>query len=373
LKNGNGIQHETVVFAGVCCLLVILSFICVVSVNAYNSRVRELSARWAEEGSRQLLQGRSEAAIEDFRNALIYDGRNPEYQLHLAQALMRVGRLNEAQAYLLHLWHDQPGSGTINLELARLFTKQNAIDPALRYFHNAIYGVWEGDPDESRRQVRLELIKFLLDKNHSTQADAELISLLPAMPKTEDAYVEAGSMFLQAGDYPRALEQFRHALRLDHSRPEALRGAGTAAFNLSDLKQSERYLTEAAQKQPADQEIKSMLDTVATARRLDPFEFRLSQQDRAARVNSDFQAAMQRLSSCTSQKPEAVTEIKSKLDEGIAIQQNLASPAYLSTPEAIESTMAFVFDAEALATRLCGAPQGVDLALQWIAKTREQR
>jgi tetratricopeptide (TPR) repeat protein len=373
LKNGNRLQHETIVFAGVCCLVVILSFVAVVSVNAYNNRVRELSARWAEEGSRQLLQGHSEAAIEDFRNALIYDGRNPDYQLHLAQALMRVGRLKEAQAYLLHLWQDQPGSGTINLELARLFAKQNAMDPALRYFHNAIYGVWENDPDESRRQVRLELIKFLLDHNHSTQADAELISLLPAMPKTAEAYVQSGSMFLQAGDYPHALEQFRHAVRLDHSNAGGLRGAGTAALNLGDLRQADRYLTEAAQKQPADQEIKSMLDTVATARRLDPFEFRLLQKERADRVNSDFQAAMQRLSSCTSQKPEAATEIKSKLDEGTAIQQNLASPVYLSTPEAIESTMAFVFDAEALATRLCGAPQGVDLALQWMAKAREQR
>src|ERR1700751_1666033 len=77
-----------------------------------------------------------ERALDDFRAALSYDRDNSTYQLSLARALRHTGRLDEAQAYLVHLWEGSPQDSTINLALARLGARRNSIDDAVRFYHN---------------------------------------------------------------------------------------------------------------------------------------------------------------------------------------------------------------------------------------------
>jgi predicted Zn-dependent protease len=96
---------------------------------------------------------RFEAAVAEFRNALLYSRDNYSYQLNLAEALLGLNRTNEVYSYLLSLWERQPENGTVNLELAPIFARNGDRDNAVRYYHNAI---WNDDPDVKRRNARLD-------------------------------------------------------------------------------------------------------------------------------------------------------------------------------------------------------------------------
>lgn len=365
-------RRETIVITGVFVVIAVLFFISTIAVHAYYGKLSQLSRDWAREGDRELAGGNAQRAIQEYRDALAYDGKNTTYQLHLAQALSQVGETDEARAYLLHLWTEAPGDGVVNLELARLSARAGAVDEALRYFHDAIYGVWDLDPEQRRREARLELIGMLLRQNRKNQADAELISLLALPPRRADAYAQAGDLFLQAGDPSRALEEFRRALRLSPAYEDALRGAGEAAFELQQLGLAQEYLSKAEAEKRGNSEAQSMLATIKMVHQMDPFGFRLSQRERTARVRTDFQTAMQRLQTCISQKP-AAAGIQAQLAAGQGIAVQIARPSYLRGADAIDSTMNFVFETESLADKSCGAPQAADSALELIGRMRESR
>ena len=365
-------RRETIVITGVFVVIAILFFISTVAVHAYNGKISQLSQEWARKGDQDLAGGNAARAIQEYRDALAYDAKNSTYQLHLAQALSRVGEIDEARAYLLHLWTETPGDGVVNLELARLSARTGAPDDAVRYFHNAIYGVWETDPEQRRRETRLDLIRLLLQQDRKNQADAELISLLALLPRRADAYAQAGDLFLQAGDPAHALEEFRRALRMSPEYEDALLGAGETAFELGQLGVAQEYLSKANTERPGNADVQSMLATIKQVHQMDPFGFRLSQRERAARVRTDFQTAMQRLQTCASQQP-AVAGIQAQLAAGQNIAAQITRPSYLRGADAIDSTMSFVFDAESLADKSCGAPQPSDHALELIGKMRESR
>lgn len=366
-------RRETVVVAGVCVIVALLFFISTVAVHAYNRKVSQISRDWAQQGDRDLATGKAPAAIQKYRNALAYDPKSATYQLHLAQALSSIGDIDEARAYLLHLWKEAPGDGVVNLELARLSERTGAADDAVGYLRSAIYGVWDRDPEQRRRDVRLELIRLLLRQKRNNQADAELISLLSEMPRRADAYSQAGDLFLQAGDPARALEQFHHALRLAPAYEDALRGAGKAGFDLGRLSIAQEYLSKAEAEKPGDAEVQSMLAITKTAHQMDPFGFRLSQKEREARVRADFQIAMQRLQTCIALYPANAGSLQPQLATGQTVAQQIAKPGYLRSVDSVDSAMNFAFDSESLAGKNCAAPQPADTALELIGRMRESR
>ena len=129
--------------------------------RAFRTREQQLAENWYGRGTGELRSGHPEDAIADFRSALLYRPAEARYRLSLAQALMARGRYDQAGAYFLSLLESEPGDGLINLQLARLAVLRRDLADAQRFFHGAIYGIWDEDPDANRRQARLELIDFL--------------------------------------------------------------------------------------------------------------------------------------------------------------------------------------------------------------------
>ena len=85
-------------------------------------------------------------AINAFRAALTCDPTNSQYQLSLARVLRDSNdpqRLEEAESYLLALWQRAPQDASVNLALARVAAHRGSIEDAIRYYHNAMYGVWD--------------------------------------------------------------------------------------------------------------------------------------------------------------------------------------------------------------------------------------
>ncbi len=91
-----------------------------IAAKFYHAERDSLARQWYERGAADLRAGRPATALEDFRTALVYSRGNDLYQLRVAQALIAANQPEEARAYLLSLWERTPGSGIVNLELARL-------------------------------------------------------------------------------------------------------------------------------------------------------------------------------------------------------------------------------------------------------------
>ena len=86
--------------------------------------------------------------------------------LSLAKALEAANRDNEGQGAPASVRESVPENPEINVELARISARQRNVPDALRYYHNALYGIWTGeDVDRQRQDVRRELIEFLVSQN----------------------------------------------------------------------------------------------------------------------------------------------------------------------------------------------------------------
>ncbi len=369
--------------------LALIAIVCFAAVTRLVTRLKanEKQIAWHayEAGLAEVDANRPESALDDFRAALSYDRDNPTYQLSLARALRDTGRLDESQAYLLHLWNAAPQDSTINLALARLAARRQSIDDAIRYYHNAIYGAWSSDPDKYRRQTRFELIEFLLKQNARPQAQAELIALAQILPPDPAQHLTVADLLLRAGDYQAALAQYELFLKLDRTNPAAQAGAGQAAFHLGRYRTAEKYLQEAVHSQPDNADYRTELQTAKLVLDTDPFLRQISDAERNRRVRLAFNQAGERLKSCAqsknidlskniaanTQQPPSSNDLPSLWARWQATRPQLAhlnNPDNSDLPDAL---MDLVLQIEQQTAEQCGEPTGIDLALLLSARHRE--
>jgi tetratricopeptide (TPR) repeat protein len=361
-----------VVFVFLILLIVITGF----TVRRYQAMERSLAQNWYSQGEQDLKAGHAGAALADFRNALTYSRDNSLYQLRLAQALVATGRVPEARTYLLSLREREPGNGPVNLELARLAARAHVIPEALRYFHDAVYCEWDGDPVVQRRAVRLELVKFLLDSDQKAAARAELIGVAGNLPPDAELHTQVGALLMKAGGYDDALQLFRQALAAEPRSALALAGAGECYFQTGQYAQAQRYLDQAMQEDPHLTRTAPMLETTRAVLDLDPFIRWLGEQERAQRARKAFDQAMTRLEACAAQRgidlPAASGDpLQTLYAQATTFQPRMRQRTLSRDSEWVSNTMDLVFEIEKAASQGCGEPQGLDLALLLIAREQE--
>ena len=279
-------------------LLAVVFFAFTFSINRlYAQRQKNLSVYWFRQGENELLAGRPNEAISDLRTALLYSHDNPDYLFALAQALAADGQLPEARSYFLALLEDEPGNGSVNLELARLAEKENDVTHAMRYFNGAIYGAWDTDALKNRQRGRQELISFLIAKNFKTQARGELLSFTTEMPKTPDSQLWVARAFSSIGDDRSAFDFYRYVLRSDRHSDEAMKGAGLSAFRLGNYREALEYFKRAAALRE-DEEISKMIELVSLVLELNPFESNIPATERRHRLILAMDIADKRLRQC---------------------------------------------------------------------------
>ena len=320
-----------------------------VAVRGYHQRRRVLAESWFEKGSRHLQDGRPALALTDFQTALIYargdvpDDRLQAYELDFTEALAATNHLDEARSYLLDLWEREPGSGKINLELALLAARTGDDADARRYFNNAVNGIWAGDAAQvsrSRRDARTQLFRYLAGRNETAAARSELVAMGAMLPPDADAplHRQVGELMTGAGMTQPALEQFTEALRLNPRDRAAAADAGLAAFALGDDRAAARYLEEASRdmRESEDQPLDPGNDariakTLAIARavlELDPYQPRLSAQERARRAAKAYETALARLEQCAKEQGIALSRGPSKeMSAAAPTEKFAASPA----------------------------------------------
>ncbi len=386
-------DRHTLVLIGIAALAVVLLVVTGVVVKLYLAKHASLAEEWFSRGNTALGSGRPQAAAADFRNALTYSHKRV-YLLRLAQALGAAGEREQARAYLLNLWEQEPGNGVVNLELARLAAQRSAVDVAKDYYHNAIYGVWQvPDPTVERRAVRYEYAEFLLAHNQKAEAIADLVELSANLPRNYPERVRVAGLFMRAGAPDRALGEYRAALAINPENEAALAGAGQVAFDRGDYEAARSFLARAVRLDPSDQHAASLLATTELALRLNPFAPRLSTAERSRRAWQAFKLARQRLRTCAAEKGVNLQAPATQASAGAAqplpaVPPQNASPALLlqpvyeaelklrpvneralrRNPDAIYPLMDWVSAAEKAASTVCGPPSGADAALLLIGK-----
>jgi tetratricopeptide (TPR) repeat protein len=372
-KNHGPLSRETILLLsllGLVLLFVVTGF----TAKLYHSKERLLAQEWYSRGEAELRAGKAQASIKDFRSALLYSPDNALYRLRLAQGLIAANRLDEARAHLLNLWEREPGDGTVNLELARLAVLQKNTAEATRYFHNAIFGVWERNPEERRRQVRLELCEFLLSRGMRAEAQAALIELATDLPREAAIHARVGSLFMRAGDHQRALQEFQQAVGLNPRMESAQAGAGEAAYQMGNYRDARRYLARAVRLDSKDSNSAHLLETTDLVLSIDPLERGLSAGERARRVVRAFQQGVKRLEQCAQARGESLegkaplTELQAIYARAQKIRPQVREWRLERNSDLLMNTMDLVFEIEEFGARHCGAPTGLDLALLLVAR-----
>jgi len=357
--------------------LIVLLIATGISVTAYHAKEHSLAQQWYASGERDLAAGHSEAAIEDFRTALIYSHNDPLIEFKLAHALTVAGHLRQARAYLLALWEREPGNGTVNLELAQLAARSGSVQEASQYYHDALYGQWDENPAEHRRLAGLDLAEFLIKVGQKAQAQAELIALSGGLPNDPPLQTRVGSLLVQTGEYEHATPLFRQALRVNPNYLPALEAAGEASFQMRDYPAVRRYLSRAKRLGALSPQSQRFLDTATLIQESDPLAPRLGAQERVSRALAAFNQSLERLDQCAAAR--GISFDNGPQQSGL--QQLHAQAAALEAqvnlrnlgrdPDLLLKATDMAYQIEQVTERDCGEPQGLDLALLLLSRIQE--
>jgi tetratricopeptide (TPR) repeat protein len=355
---------------------VVCGFLFTRAVARANNELRLRDAHtWFSAGEGDLAAGRSDDAIHALRRAVAIDRDNQKYRLTLSRALVAARQDDAARQVLVGIRQFSPENPEVNLQLAWLEGRQGDTAAAIRYYQSALYGTWSADQQDRRRAVRVEFIRYLLVHDDRARALSELLVLSGNLPDELGSHLEAGNLFRDAGDPPRALEHFRRALRLDSTSRLALAGAGEAAFDLGDYAAARRFLR-AAVLEPSNQQfgrLRELLHVADLVIERDPLRPRLLLRDRWNRLMSSVAHVKERLEACIANgasldqaRRNTLESLRSEIGawevNGRTIRERSVEP--------IEAGLTLVYRVEEQ-TAACGGASPLDRALLLISRRYE--
>jgi tetratricopeptide (TPR) repeat protein len=348
--------------------------------RSFTAHRADLAVRWAARGQAALAQGHPDQAVPALRTALVYAPDERSYQMMLAQALGDSGHAEEATNYFLNLWEAQPGDGVINLQLARLARRRGAADEAIRYYRAAIFGNWQGEGVERRREARLELANYLIERGNLPMAQTELLIAASNAPPGAGLELGFGDELLRANDPTDALTYYRKAIAQDPRNPVAYEKAGRLAYQMGEYAQARTWLERAVRESagaPETAETDGAAAMLRNAERLlvlSPAAARTA-KDRITRLLDDKAIAKKRWDTCAAQSNKqgtlpVVQELSARWVQAAAISTRDALAASQDNEDQLTS---LINDSETMAADLCGAPTGDDALLLLLAKNAQQQ
>ncbi len=244
-EKGKVLLRDTAALCVLAGLAVVLSFVTYALFHSFAAHQRMLEARWRARGESALATGQPAVALDDLHSALAYAPDDRGIEVELATALAATGRLQEAQVYFTTLLESEPGNGMINLQMARLAIRQGNTQAAVDHYQAAIDGTWNGDAFARRREIRLELARFLIAQKRFPEARNLLLITSGNGPDNFALQLELGALLEQANDAPDAIDVYRKASQHRPTRLEALEGEAHAAASEGRYAQAKTLLSEA--------------------------------------------------------------------------------------------------------------------------------
>jgi tetratricopeptide (TPR) repeat protein len=366
--------RDSVVFMTLLLITVALYGVTLFLFRSFESRREDMAREWAAKGETALQQGQAANAVSALRAALSYAPDEHAYQLLLAEALAASGRSEEANNYFLNLWTARPGDGFINLQLARLARQHQQTQEAVDYYRAAIYGDWQGDGIQRRRETRLELADYLEQVKNFGAARTELLVVAGNAPDNAGLNLLIGDRLTAIGDTTDALTYYQRAVTDDPHNYLAFAKAGLTAYQLGDFETAHTLLSRAAHvhaARGAPEVDPALARQVAAASHNAERLMQLSMSpelppaERARHIILAATIAQARLKACAAQAtppgaPPAfpVLTARWKLWDSNALRHQMPSNAL-----AQDSMMHLVFDTELQTAAVCRAPNDEDNTL----------
>jgi tetratricopeptide (TPR) repeat protein len=357
-------------------------------VSGFNEKQNSLAAEYSAAGSRVMDEWnrgvrkyRPTPAVGAFENALVYSPNNFQYRLDLTDALLASGATDVALAQLQAFLVQNPRDAQVNLKLARLEGRRHHVDEALRYYQNAIEGVWpeRSDPVPQRIGALFESEEYLLEQGRHEQAGVVLSALAAVLPASPPEQEKLAALYLRNGDAGRALSIYLAQLSVNKTDATAIMGAAQASFAAGSYATARRYLEEL---NPETAESETLLAELERMEALDPFARSATGRIRTERTMAAFRIAVERLAGCGVPFAQDLTHTQKivkpadpALWTGFARWAGQLAPMMSERKlrgrdDAIESTMRFAFQAERAAQKNCGTPTLNDEALLLLARER---
>ncbi len=304
-------------------VLIFLTIAALAAADAFLAKVeraegQEEARRLLIEGQRLIQQARDAEAIGKLRSALSVSRGNQEAQLGLAQALLAVGRLTDAETLLQEMLQRDATDGAANLTMARVIVKEGRSAEATSYYHQAIYGRWKEDALPNRVKVRFELIDVLVRQNADREVLAELLPLQDEAPDDIQMRKRIARLYLKAGSPSRALDLFREILRQHPRDFDAYAGLGEAEFARGNYRTARTDFNAALRLSPVDEEVRKRLGICETVLALDPTQRGLSSGERYRRSLKLVELASDAMNQCLgAPPPETAHDLAEKAGQAL--------------------------------------------------------
>lgn len=344
--------------------------------RSFENHRQDLGQRWKMRGERELAGGQPKQAVDELRSALAYvPDRGTE--IELATALAAAGRTTEATAYFNTLWESAPGDGTINLQLARLAARQGNEANALFHYQAALDGTWQGNGYDRRREIRLEMVSYLLTRGHVNQARTQLLIAAGNAPDQPEIKMQIAALMEKAQDLPDALGIYR-AIAARRGAPfGAVEAAGRTAYSLGMDRVSAQYLSRAAAS-PSFAELpegektadRGMLQAANRILALYP-AYDLAARTRAERILKVEEMAHARLTACTSGSAGAPAQLAEVIARWAQAPQRVTAAQLEQQPDVEQAILQLAYDTETASAKICGPPTGDDALLLEMARNPE--
>jgi tetratricopeptide (TPR) repeat protein len=371
------ILRDSLTLLSLVLVTVVLFLITLFLFRSFVSHRQELAQRWSARGQASLNAGHPDQAIVALRTALSYAPGQRNYELLLAQALGDAGHTEESYNYFLGLWETEPGNGLINVSLARLAAKKNDAQAAIRYYRASIYGTWEGDGTIRRREVRLELSRYLLSRHDLSSARTELLIAGGNAPDDTALALTLAPLLEQANAPRDALNYYQKALAQDPKNETALEAAGRLEYESGHFDEAHRLMEQtiheqenaASNQEPITAGDKDILNNSERILALAPLK-KLPNNERVARILKARDLAKKRFDACSAQVSTASglpSPLQSLRTRWTSKEATLDRAALLNDPTEQDATMLLVFDTETQTATICGAPTGDDALLLLLA------
>jgi tetratricopeptide (TPR) repeat protein len=372
------ILRDALTFLSLALITAVLFAVTSFLFHSFAAHRAELAQRWAARGQAAIASGRPDQAIVALHTALSYAPGERYYELLLAQALGDAGHTEESYNYFLGLWETQPGDGFINLRLARLAAKKNDMQAAINYYRASIYGTWEGDGAVRRRDVRLELSRYLIAHHDLSSARTELLVAGGNAPDDVDLAFTLAQLLEQASAPYDALNYYQKVLAREPNKQQALEAAGRLEYGFGNFEEAHRLLDRAVHEQAApalnpalSPSVQAMLDTSEQVLSLAPSK-KLPAKERVTRILRARELARKRFDSCNVQVSTASGPPFSLRTLGarwMSKEATINRDALLTDVNAQDAVMKLVYDTETQTSQACGAPAGDDALFLMLAKS----
>ena len=352
-------------------ITVVLFAITLFLFRSFASRREELAENWSAAGQAAMSGGNPREAVLALRTALRYAPGERSYELLLAQALGDAGDTDESYTYFLGLWETEPGDGFINLRLARLAAARKDTQAATNYYRASIYGTWEGDGAIRRRDVRLELSRYLIARHDLSAAHTELLIAGGNAPDDINLALTLAPLLEQADASHDALNSYEKVLAREPDNHTALENAGRLQYGFGRFDQAHTLLERAARGHALSPETATMLEDSSKMLALAPLR-KLPPRERVARILHGRDLAKKRFEGCNSQIAATSGKVSPLQDLGARWMSKDAvinGPSLLNDSIAQDAVMKLIYDTEVQTSQICGTPTGDDATLLLLAKS----